>query len=100
PPETDEYHAGRSWLLLRGRNHRSPGPIRLARQQLVSRLRAVAAGVVVGKVSLFRGPGVEHRLYDTPGLLHHVGAHEKRRVADHDIIDQRLVPDIRILWKP
>ena len=80
--------------------HRPPGSIPVARQQLVRRLRAVAAGVVVREFSLLRRPGVEHRLHDAPSLLHHVGTHEERRVADHDVIDQRLVSDIRLLREP
>ena len=89
----------RSWLLLRrrstGRQARS-----VARKQFVGRLRAVAAGGVVGEVGLLRCPGVKHRLHDAPSLLHHVGAHEERRIADHDIVEQRLVADIRLLREP
>ena len=66
----------RSRLPLRWQVDRPPGPISVARQQLVGRLRAVAAGVVVREVSLLRRPGVEHRLHDAPSLLHHVGTHE------------------------
>src|SRR6185437_10507965 len=46
------------------------------------------------------GPGVEHRLYDTPSVLHHIGAHEQRRIADHDVIEQGLVSDVRLLGEP
>ena len=43
---------------------------------------------------------VEHRLHNAPRLLHHVGAHEESGIADHHIIDQRLVSDVRLFRKP
>src|SRR5258708_4022855 len=57
--------------------------------------------VMIGDQTLFmRADIVEHRLHDAPSVLHDVGAHEQRLIADHDIVEQGLESDIRLLGEP
>src|ERR1700731_4795815 len=58
-PKAKGGSSARSGLLLRRQTYRPPGPIPVARQQLVGLLGAVAAGVVVGKIGFHLRPGVE-----------------------------------------
>src|SRR6266404_9594969 len=78
----------------------SPAPA-AARQKLVRFIRPWASSRVDRWICrAILGPSVEHWLHHAPCVLHHVGAHEQRRVADHDVIEQRLVSDIRFFRKP
>ena len=72
----------------------------VARQQFVGRLRALAAGLV-GLQALGAGllPGVEERLHRLPAGFDAVGALEQDVVADHAVIDQRLVAGRGPAWK-
>ena len=75
---------------------RTPAPA-VARQQLVGFARARASGrhrSAVRRVAILR-PGIEDRLHHPPSGLDVVGALEQRRVADHAVVDQRLVAGVR-----
>src|ERR1700680_950151 len=70
-----------------------------ARQQRVRLAWSRASGWIDRQLSCVL-PGVEHRLHDAPCVLHDIGAHEQRLIADHDIVEQGLVSDIGLLGKP
>ena len=74
---------------------RAPAPA-VARQQRVGLARPGAAGRIdrQRRRAILR-PGVEHRLHHAPAGLDVVGALEQRRIADHAVIDQRLVAGAR-----
>src|SRR6202011_6169550 len=64
----------------------------IARQQFVRRGRAVPARNIAWNIlGRIGGPGVEDGLHRPPARLDIVGALEQRRVADHAVIEQRLV---------
>src|SRR5882757_11462568 len=98
------FSAGRRVLRRSFLRHRRQGdgpPFASAvHQQPVGRRGAAAARVVIGEIRLGGGPVVEHGLYDAPRLLDHVGAHEEGLIADHDVVQQRLVADVLLLGEP
>src|SRR5436309_11065802 len=64
----------------------------IALDQLVGRARSPRAGLVVRKIARRMGlPRLQDRRGDLPGGVDHVGAMEEGRIADHTVIDQRLV---------
>src|SRR6266851_9973028 len=64
----------------------------IARQQFVRRGRAVPAGDIAWNIlGRIVCPGVQDGLHRAPARLDIVGPLEQRGVADHAVIDQRLV---------
>src|SRR6185503_14185231 len=73
---------------------RTPGTA-VARDQLAGRRGPAAAGNIVWKITRrIVGPGIEDRLYRLPTRFDIVCALEQRRVADHAIVEKRLVTDV------
>ena len=77
------------------------GPPAILGEHRIRRGGTRAAGDVVREI-LRRGfaPGVEHRLDDAPTLLDLIGALEQRLVADHDVVEKRLVADVLLRGEP
>ena len=67
----------------------------IARQQLVGRGGAIATGDIVRKVPWrIVCPGIEDGLHRLPAAFDVVGALKQRCIADHAVVDQRLVSGI------
>src|SRR6516225_2883946 len=71
----------------------------IAREQPIGGLGASAAGGVIGEVAGRSAcPGIEEVLHGAPCCLNRIGPLEQGRIADHTIVDQRLVAD-RPKWR-
>src|SRR5262249_10575199 len=69
-------------------------------QKRVRRCWAFAARFIGRELALPGIPSIENGLNDAPSLLDHIRPHEQGRIADHHVVEQRLVTDIGLLGEP
>src|SRR5580700_10978959 len=82
-------------------SYRSPGAPTVVGDEFVSRHWSGATGWIIRKIVRFlRCPCIKHWLNDAPTRLYHVRALEQRCIADHAIVDERLISDVRLRREP
>src|SRR5262245_60796949 len=80
---------------MRSSRDRSPTPT-ITGQQLVGLFGPFAAGLVGGEVRCAGpAPGIDKGLHHAPACLDGVGTLEQGGIADHAVVDQRLVAGAR-----
>src|SRR5262249_1630866 len=73
-----------------------PPMLTIPLQQPLSLVRTFAARLVAGEIRCAGlAPGVNKRLYDAPAGLDAVSSLEQNGIADHAVVDQRLVAGAR-----